>query len=251
MYPLPLDKVMADTPTALCVLGNGVTGMDAPSERHLEDYLWGHPEALGVLDYPPELADVPIYKLVYRQFQVPSGIVDLVGFDWRLCCFELKKGPVTSKALTQLLRYMEDMKNCLICFVMHRGVGNKVMQAWMRSMGYPDASELSLMTGVLIGNSLEDENLLIAADLLDIEVFLYTYDGTDYQFESARHPVPRYHANYDTYAEIARGPLGDQLYEALSGEMRRAFENEVKAKRRLNLVDYATGYVEGLMRDEG
>lgn len=224
--------------------------MDAPSERHLEDYLWGHPEAFGVHDYPPQYEGDPIYKLVFRQFQLPSGIVDLVGFDWRLCCFELKKGPVTSRALTQLLRYMEDMKHCLISFLFERCRDDEVMRAWMRQEGYPRASELPLLTGVLVGNGLEDDNLLIAAGLLNIEVFLYTYDGADYVLENIQYTLGRHNTYHDVYSRIANGPLGDRLFNILRPDMERAYQDEQKRNHRTSFVDYAAGYVEGLMRDE-
>lgn len=150
--------------------------MQAPSEKHLEDYLWKHPEALGVLDYPPHLQDVPIFDLQYRQMRIPSGIVDLVGCDFRITVFELKKGVLDAEALTQLMRYMHDL-NLMISIALSELSKSEAWLQWNRG-----CRDDSLIRGVLIGNSVSDRNLPIACEGCGVDIITYDFSDGVYTF---------------------------------------------------------------------
>lgn len=162
--------------------GRGTKHGLAPSERHLEDYIWAHPEALGIRDWPGG-DSAPLYQMFRRQFWVPSGRIDILGADWQLCAFELKKGALTANSLAQLLRYMYELKTAIF-HVLNDMAGDRTTLAWLDKSFKGDNFDLDeLVRGVLIGHSYEDENLLIACDACKVDVYLYQFDGVGYSFE--------------------------------------------------------------------
>jgi hypothetical protein len=156
--------------------------MEAPSEKHLEDYLWAHPEALGMVGLPPQYGpDIPMYRLHFRQFRLPSGIVDLIGADWRLVVFELKRGKITAQTFTQLMRYMRDiqrlMEDAIYAYTMRKdSFYEKLWDRWNGATFHVS----DLLGGVLLGHDYEDENLLIACEACNVDVMIYDFDGEDY-----------------------------------------------------------------------
>lgn len=76
------------------------------TEEDIEQWLWEHPESLGV------------EKWIVRQLHLPSGIADLVGYKIINTFFypvvtEVKNVSLTSSALTQVCRYAKDLEYAL------------------------------------------------------------------------------------------------------------------------------------------
>ncbi len=83
------------------------------SERDLEDYLFTHPGAIRTY-FGSDIS------WIARQFRVPSGIIDLLGYTitntggrpWPVVV-ELKSVPISSAAITQVCRYSSDVYNAI------------------------------------------------------------------------------------------------------------------------------------------
>lgn len=216
----------------------------APSEKHLEDYLWGHPEALGMI-YAPD--PTPEYSFIFRQFRLPSGIVDLLGFDYRLVAFELKRGTVTSQALAQLLRYMCDLKHAVDRFLFECQEHER-LRAWAHYHWTNEGADVhNFVRGVLIGNDVEDKNLLIACAACGVNVYTYRFDGSLYTFEQAYTPEI---CGWDYYTEIvklSKGPLISKILVHFYDEIVWASKTAIKRhNQEFNAVTIATDYIDGL-----
>ncbi|MFA5379409.1 MAG: hypothetical protein WC455_26870 [Dehalococcoidia bacterium] len=194
--------------------------MSAQSEKHLEDYIWNHPESLGMVDAYPEYGEKPMYQMSFRQFQFPSGRVDLIGFDWRMCIFELKKGQLKAQALTQLMRYMCDAK-LFLSDLMFKLTESEICHPWLdRHFAHGDFISPELLRGVLVGESIEDDNFLTACAACGVDVFLYQYNGNAYTFE--QQDIPEYHLFGNQQLEITRlvnGKLGKAFIDQYREEI--------------------------------
>jgi hypothetical protein len=189
----------------------------APSERHLEDYLFSHPEALGMCGVPPQYGpDSPMYTMHDRQVAVPSGIIDIVASNWQLVIMELKKGQVTARTFTQLMRYMRDIyglvETAVDDYIRTKGpFYEKLKGRWNGS----EYAIRDLVAGVLIGNGYEDDNLLVACASCNVDVFIYTYKDGAYQFEQLE--TAPYYRDKPPYWNMLHRPIGtairDILYE--------------------------------------
>lgn len=80
------------------------------SEKDIEDYIEANPDLVMTN------RGTGIYYWLARQFKVPSGIIDLLGFDeaGMPIVVELKKGPIDAAALAQVSRYAHDIYQVLI-----------------------------------------------------------------------------------------------------------------------------------------
>lgn len=85
-------------------------------EKDIEDWLYKYPEKV-------KIGFSNIYEWVARQYHVPSGIIDLLGYigsfgipkaDPCFCVVEVKNVPIRSDALTQVCRYSKDIKEILL-----------------------------------------------------------------------------------------------------------------------------------------
>lgn len=77
-------------------------------EKDIEDYLFAHPEVI-------ETYGDPVRAWVKRQFEIPSGVLDLLGvtLGGDFLIVEIKNTPIESAALTQVCRYAFDVENIL------------------------------------------------------------------------------------------------------------------------------------------
>src|SRR3990172_1466420 len=147
----------------------------APSEKHLEDYIWAHPECLGLVTKNSDDLGFPIFELVARQVKLPTGRVDLIGMAYMssLAIIELKKGVIDTRALAQLLRYMRDVKKVVELAV----IDYKIMQLpGYENIGMiEDQYNLSeaLTFPLLIGADIESDDLLCACIACNVDVMLY------------------------------------------------------------------------------
>lgn len=76
-------------------------------ERDIEDWLYENP---GILDAIH--GTNPIEQWIGRQYQLPSGIADLIGVrqDGKLVVVEVKNVAINKAAVLQVCRYTEDLK---------------------------------------------------------------------------------------------------------------------------------------------
>lgn len=225
----------------------GSTGGLAPSERHLEDWIWTHPEALGMIGIPEPGEDGPIYDFKFRQVNLPSGIPDLVGVAWAttfVVC-EIKKGPVTAQSFSQLMRYMRDVK-ALFRFAESDLVGTgrvdpDELAEYKSMLGDPDAL---LLRGLLIGSRVEHPNLLAACRACDIDVITYQYQGGKYSFFDVNTWGPNPQAVIGAQVDLMDSPLGETVTRLVYD----AIQHNVTEQRRLHFsaVRAAEAHIDAL-----
>jgi hypothetical protein len=155
------------------------------SEKMLEDWICEHPEEA--------LWDE--VEIIGRQIRLSHGVLDVLAFDARTIVIELKARPLKEKDIGQLLRYVHDIKDCLLSIGMaikpvREGpltIREELFQtAWY---DYHDIAEslIQHIIPVLIGTS-ADSKVLAAASAVDAEVRLWNYDEN----EGFRISYPRY-----------------------------------------------------------
>jgi len=73
-------------------------------ERDIEDYLWNNPSVV-------KFGEIIVDRWLARQYEVPSGIIDLLGttVDHEFVVVEVKNVAVDASALTQVSRYARDI----------------------------------------------------------------------------------------------------------------------------------------------
>jgi hypothetical protein len=88
------------------------------NEKDIEDWLYDHPEKVKIKSFV-------VREWVARQYHVPSGIIDLLGYMGSVehiakpielpmfCVVEVKNVSIDSSALTQVCRYSQDIHNIL------------------------------------------------------------------------------------------------------------------------------------------
>lgn len=76
----------------------------AIKEKDIEDFLWEHPSSVNK-------SNIVVDRWVGRQFDVPGGIIDLLGVtdDNSFVVVEVKNVPIDASALTQVSRYAYDI----------------------------------------------------------------------------------------------------------------------------------------------
>lgn len=154
--------------------------MKAPSEKHLEDWIF---DDISRLDF---FSSGNLYSTgtVYRQVKMRRGIADIVYVsDDFMTVVELKKGEIDDSALQQVLRYVGDLKDTWEEVVY-------TIPAKQVFPGKPTHGGLNI-SGILIGYS-SNEHTLAAAWGADISTYKYEYDGDgdyalDWLFHSARY----------------------------------------------------------------
>lgn len=157
--------------------------MKAPSEKHLEDYLWAHPEAFDEFGVDEHNNPIPHFIPRWRQIPVASGIVDIVGswFGLGLAVVEIKKGTIDTKAFAQIMRYKRDFRNMVQYLICTYGSNGAALREHMpMDHRITEWWKSELIQGILVGESIPDKNLLIACQACDIEVYTYQYDGAAY-----------------------------------------------------------------------
>lgn len=80
-------------------------------EKDIEDWLWDNPSAIRI-------EGTEISRWIARQFKLPSGIIDLLGVinneGVQPVVVEVKNTEITSEALTQVMRYANDIDSILV-----------------------------------------------------------------------------------------------------------------------------------------
>lgn len=220
--------------------------MKAPSEKHLENYLWAHPEAFGEYALTDNNEPVPHLIPKWRQVEVASGKVDLVGtyFDLGLAIIELKKGPIDSKAFAQLMRYMRNFRD-MVHKMVHEYSSYQLPLCEYLSH---DPSELDwwqgeLLIGVLVGSSIEDKNLLIACEACNISVFTYSYEDGQYYLEEDN--TAARDRTFPGWTENTPGDLVQSITAHIHSHLQLK-KDHLSEITPFDLVEYAQDYLNSL-----
>lgn len=81
------------------------------TEHDLENFICEHPNVLN-----PVQSSVFDYKIIGRQVKLPHGILDLLvlcqyeGYPKHILVVELKNGPISDSAISQVMRYCYDVR---------------------------------------------------------------------------------------------------------------------------------------------
>lgn len=216
----------------------------APSEKHLEDYLWTHPEAFGEENWNGENA-LPHIVPLWRQVHMVSGIVDMVAsnFDCGLAVIEIKKGKIDTKAFAQLMRYMRDFKN-FVNYALCRAneedprLGNLSIY----DLNIHEWRDL-LLRGILVGEAIEDHNLLVACRACDVAVYTYNFDHGDYILtEILESPSDEKYPG-----DTLQTPL--QMWRFLCNVIRNMIADQLESRNftpKFNAIDAAQNYLDSI-----
>lgn len=174
---------------------------EAPSEKHLEDY---------IIENFTEFGDTSgvYFDFVSRQVKLPSGKCDLVGIGcdpnsaplYSVCIAELKKGHIDESAAMQLLRYMSDVKS--IWHYCLDGI------PYINNPAY-DFAQGCTFEGVLIGHSVSDK-VIAACGAINVNVVLYDFDPAADPFWNAPYKFnicEKEHTTLRQRAECATGVI--------------------------------------------
>lgn len=219
-------------------------GTQAPSEKHLEDWLWAHPESLGFMGTALEdPEDDAIYDFRWRQLTVASGIVDLVAAEWGLwlAVAEIKRGPIDTKAFAQLMRYMRDFKQMLSQATTDYYTTNRPYKEYMPRdpMVHGDWTE-SFLHGLLIGHSCDDPNLLIACDACGVNVYTYQYLDDTYNLTHITAGKSSYPKAYTTNKAASQCGIHDFLLDSIQWHLEGDAESDIRAQNaKFNAVEAA------------
>lgn len=177
----------------------------APSEKHLEDWLVKDITA----DKYREIQDQFWYSsIIARQLTVPSGIIDLLVLGnntWRhLGVIELKKGAIDDHAVSQLLRYIANIRG------VYREIGIQ-----LTNQGTITSAQLegwigvnSAINGKLIGHSVSSPHIITICEAQRIELILYDFDGEGYEFELVPYrDMPDANRTYEVASHTELGAL--------------------------------------------
>jgi hypothetical protein len=221
--------------------GNGL----APSEKHLEDYLWEHPEALDLWGWADTVSS-PFFEPLWRQISLPSGKPDLIG-RWEglsIGIIELKVGPIDTRAFAQLMKYIRDIKQIVF---------NAQSEYWTNRLPYREFMALNPLTdgewsdnlirGVLIGSSIPDKQLLMACEACHVEVFTYHYDD-GYEFEEdnseKQHSNERWHA---LKSGVCRD-IEQEIIDMLGGWLETEYDAAIRFhNQRFNAAEVAAEFI--------
>lgn len=114
------------------------------SEKDIEDWLEDNPEALGI----------GVEYWLSRQYKLPSGILDLLGYisDENVVVVEIKNTEITSESLAQVCRYAHDID---------------------RSIFKNDSIPYMEVTKVVVGKSIPDSKIQYEANALEVKIITF------------------------------------------------------------------------------
>lgn len=164
--------------------------MLAPSEKHLENWI----VETGYFNSNDARC--------LQQYRLPSGITDLIYLDNGITLMELKRGKIDASALMQTARYLRDLK--------------AIAKTSLDLVRPPLDGKATIydppITAMLIGHALDNDNLLIAAQAIGIDVLLYDYqqDTGEYDFIDA--DIPR--LSLEEKLPFITGDIGLEIQEA-------------------------------------
>jgi len=155
------------------------------SEKDIEDYLFAHPEAAMNLNGEPYIA-----RWLARQFVVPSGIIDLLGYTvfGNIAIVELKNVPFESKHLTQISRYEHDIWTLLD----KMNVG-------------------CIIQKYLVGPGVPDDTVLLEANSMGIEIYSFHCEYRIKVSQSWGFSENYYKERQDKYDQLLKGEIFSEL----------------------------------------
>lgn len=126
-------------------------------EKDIEDWLYDNPDALYG-HYPQVGGGDPITEWIGRQYNLPSGIADLIGVreSGRVVVVEVKNVAVSKAAILQVCRYTNDVKRIL---------ASRVEYKWKED-GLPEVE-------MIVAGTSADAQTFTEAQALDVRVFTF------------------------------------------------------------------------------
>lgn len=152
----------------------------APSEKHLEDWIVANLEVLVSSPAPHDHKHIPYDVKVFRQYPLPSGITDVMVIGGRepVVVMELKKGAINARAMVQILRYLRDLNS----------IKTMALNIMRFPLDMPSRRFDPKVRAMLVGHSVDlSDGLLVAADMLGIQIFTYSYDSENVEYEFEEH----------------------------------------------------------------
>lgn len=158
------------------------------AEADIEQWLWENPEEVQFLYYGTVER---VQRWIGRQFDVPSGIIDLMGISTTgfVVVVEVKNTEIQPSALTQVSRYAFDVRN---------------ITEWAHHYASCER-DCPQVVSVVIGKSIDDKTFK-EAEALQIKIVTFlvkltldTKCGLEYSEEYREYRVNR-------WAEIAKQP---------------------------------------------
>lgn len=124
-------------------------------EKDIEDWLYANPQSLD-----QSYEENPIVNWIGRQYQLPSGIADLIGVrqDRKVVVVEVKNVPINKAAVLQVCRYTDDVKHILTSRMDYPHIHN-----WNEP-----AVEM-----VLVGPSIDDQTFMEAC-AVNVQTFVFS-----------------------------------------------------------------------------
>jgi hypothetical protein len=124
-------------------------------EKDIEDWLFENPDSIRYPYY-----ENPITKWIGRQYQLPSGIADLIGIreDMKLVVVEIKNVPINKAAILQICRYAYDLKHI---------VSNRMNYPFVSESNEPDVEM------VVIGQSIDGQTFM-EAQAVSVNVYSFS-----------------------------------------------------------------------------
>lgn len=166
-------------------------------ERELENWIVNNPDSFGTIHdlsecYGSKDTMIPFGRIVGRQIVVPSGIIDLLLIDEEhgsLIAVELKRGRLDTKPFAQVMRYMHDLREMF--FWVWDDICSTSNPDWPHyRYSVPTMLEISLgtqpeITGMIVGHSLTDSNLLTACEMANVDAYIYRKVDDSFLFFAA------------------------------------------------------------------
>jgi len=124
-------------------------------EKDIEDWLFENPDKV-----PCSWGDRTVERWIGRQYQLPSGIADLIGIrdDGMVVIVEVKNVSINKAAVLQVCRYADDIKHVL---------GNRMSYPHRRDFEEPTVEM------ILFGPSI-DEQTLIEAQAVGVKAICFS-----------------------------------------------------------------------------
>jgi len=227
--------------------------MKAPSEKHLEDWIVANPKLFGDL-WPTEEITGKIWDecahldngqsvipfvgpIIARQVRFPFGIADLVLANrQQVVVVEIKKDAVTAKTITQCLRYVHELKWVFseVYWQIAQQPDDVRREYYYRNvrplepMSFPEDE----VCGLVVGNSIESEEIVLLGNAAGIMVATYDYDPDSDFYTFERHEFYPDKQSSQIYRDFAHGAIG----EAMRGVMRARHNWQVNRDRLFNSV---------------
>jgi hypothetical protein len=206
------------------------TSYFAPTEKHIEDWLCSQESIeYGLFE-----------RIVGRQVRLASGICDILAIQpiyhqktnvprmISLCVVEIKKGDIDSRAFAQCLRYIRDLKGIYLHTRFPSNPDDKFLYSH-----YHDNTIINELvgipfevTGMLVGHSTIDPNILKAAEGAGITVYHYQYFDDHFLLHLPEVEDDNIALRHERYTDESMTLIGNAIHEVIQRRLAVQIEYE-------------------------